>query len=101
MVGNQQPSMKKLLFRVPTKFNSSPLKNDGKGRQAFPIGARELFRGGLLNFGGGGYSFIQLNLQKMLGKSSKPNGGLFFVMEMNPMGSQSVKKSPTKNKSNA
>ena len=50
--------MKKLLFRVPTKFNSSSLKNDGKGRHAFPIGARELFRGGLFNFGGGGGGIV-------------------------------------------
>ena len=30
----------------------SPLKNDGKGRQAFPFGSRYIFRGELLNFQG-------------------------------------------------
>ena len=36
---------------------SLPLKNGGKGRQAFPIGFRPIFRGELLNFWGGNRLF--------------------------------------------
>ena len=40
------------LEGTPWKFNSSPLKNDGKGRRSFPFGFRSLFGGELLNFRG-------------------------------------------------
>ena len=49
---------------TPPKFNSSPLKNDGKGRPAFPFGFRLIFRGELLNFAPG---CIYIYILKKLG----------------------------------